>query len=175
MDWLQLIGILGLGSLISQVVTAFYSHWMTEKSERRRWIRDNKLAAFADLTNELLRFGFDQERDEVTDPLAAHRKVAKALLFMEDESLGSRLHSHFVDQLKLTTLTHQGLRGSEEWTALTEKLLNEMDVLVKDLRTNLLHSDIGTTTGFSAPTQWLIVTGILTLAALIFWVYSIYQ
>ena len=63
-----LVGGLGIGSLITTIVTK----WLEGRSERAQWLRDRRHAAYSALAKKLLSLGVWQGTTTLTAALEAH-------------------------------------------------------------------------------------------------------
>ncbi|MBI1879391.1 MAG: hypothetical protein HYR94_14435 [Chloroflexi bacterium] len=176
MDWIQLIGAFGLGTIVTQLLNIFLTHRITQESEYRRWIRDNKLVAFAAIAEEMLSLGFSQK--EPWNPFAAYAKAARVLLFLEDEELAKHINKFIEDRIRLATFLENDLGNTPEAKELYIKLYSDSNALIGDLRKNLLNprNDITDNTKYILTSaQWYIVAGVIFLTIFVIWLIGILQ
>ena len=85
---LALLSGLGIGSLIATVV----NKWLEGRSERTRWLRDRRHAAYSALAKELVSMSFWSGS---TNPTTAAGLAAEAILLMDDAMLADRITEYF--------------------------------------------------------------------------------
>jgi hypothetical protein len=84
------LGGLGIGSLLTTLITK----WLDVRTERTRWLRDRRYAAYSVLTKELMSMGV---WSGTTTRAAALGIAAEARLLLDDEPLAQRIDAFFAD------------------------------------------------------------------------------
>jgi len=139
MDWIALLGAVGIGAITAKLLDVLFLHKMAEKSEKSRWIRDNKLNAFSLLSKDLLSLGIS--RDDPASPFEGYATASKALLMIDDEDLFKRIDQFIVDLSVLRKLSLKKDQESEEKAHdIYDKLVIDARSLVFALRQDLLVS-----------------------------------
>lgn len=96
MNWIEIIGAIGIGSVITTVITTvlniFWVPKIIEKVERRKWLRDNQLRAFSKLSKELLTFRlYKRGIADDYNPLELLAIASQSIILIEDKELTDRI------------------------------------------------------------------------------------
>ena len=136
MNWeifAALMGGLGLGTILTKLLDIWLERIRHER-EHRKWLRDQRLSAYADLTKDLLSFGLS--RAALADSLFEGYIVAsRAILLTQDKDLTEKIDSFIVDLNRFHILAKTGKPLEEE--TLYPELWHRARDIVGSLRTSL--------------------------------------
>ena len=136
MNWeifAALMGGLGLGTILTKLLDIWLERIRHER-EHRKWLRDQRLSAYADLTKDLLSFGLS--RAALADSLFEGYIVAsRAILLTQDKDLTEKIDS-FIDDLNRFHILAKTGKPLEEETLYPELWHRARDI-VGSLRTSL--------------------------------------
>lgn len=137
MNWgivAALVGALGLGAILTKLLDIFWLERISHEHERRKWLRDQRLSAYVDLTKHLLSFGLSRGAQH-DNPFEGYVVVSKAMLLAHDEDLAKKIDRFIVDLDRFFLLQNEGKDAEAE--ALYEELWNRARGIVGNLRTSL--------------------------------------
>lgn len=102
------------GAIIGKILDAFLLTKMSEKYERKKWLREVKLEAFAKLSEEILSLGLKQ--GNFNNPWKFKSLGSKAFLFIEDETLIDEI-KEFIEAVAKLSMGDTGVTidSSEEF------------------------------------------------------------
>lgn len=115
--FLEFAGAVGLGGLLVKILDIMWLHKVLEKSERKKWLREQRLRVYSELSKELMALGKHYGTRE--DPFKAYSFVAEAILLVDDDELGKRLEQFF------THISNLYKKGMMEKPDVTEKELED--------------------------------------------------
>jgi len=116
MNWIQLVGAFGLGAIIIKIMDALWINKIIENSEKKKWLRDNRLKCFSELSGYILSLGLKE--DIYDNPFKLYAKIASSMLLINDERLVSEIDNFVVRLDKM----HAGNINEDE----KHKLYNEL-------------------------------------------------
>ena len=100
MDSLAIIGtVIGsaaFGAVAGKLLDAFILTRISDKYERKKWLRQTKIEAFTQLTEEMLSLGIKGQVHD--DPWRFRALAAKAILLLDDPKLVEKIQT-FIDEL----------------------------------------------------------------------------
>ena len=151
MDSLAIIGtVIGsaaFGAVAGKLLDAFVLTHISDKYERKKWLRQTKIEAFTQLTEKMLSLGIKGQVHD--DPWRFRAFAAKTILLLDDPELEEKIRT-FIDELyKINTGFYAAISNlPESGSKATKKdfekgfALNEMekeaikiaDQLAKNLR-----------------------------------------
>jgi hypothetical protein len=135
MQWVQLAGAVGVGAIVTKLLDVFWLARITRETERRKWLRDRRLAAYADVARDFLSFGFSRKA-LFENPFEAYAVAARAILLAEDDALATDIDLFIVDLDRFY---------QEQERADSKKLYEELHArsrdIIRRLRTALTASD----------------------------------
>lgn len=140
MNWIQLISAVGVGALITKLMDVLWLQKVVHQNEHKKWLREQRLEAYSELTEELLSLGKKQGTRE--DPFKGYALVAKTTLLVEDERLAIELEEFFTNVSNLFT---EAIKRDDDPTKKPESELNAAYdiVLAKSRRlVNMLRASI---------------------------------
>ncbi|WP_375320631.1 hypothetical protein [Aliivibrio logei] len=143
MDWIQLLGAVGVGALITKVIDVVWLQKVLRDNERQKWLRDKKLDAFEAMTKEILSLG--RASDIHLDPFKGYALSARTILLVDNDEFIDEIDD-FVNgtfNLKKEYDKYQIGESDKEYSELEgafEQLAKDSRVLVKKLRKSLLES-----------------------------------
>ena len=91
-----IIGSAAFGAVVGKFLDAFVLSRINDKYERKRWLRQTKIEAFTQVTEELLSLGVKRQLHD--DPWRFRALAAKAILLLDDPILIKDIHI-FIDEL----------------------------------------------------------------------------
>jgi hypothetical protein len=134
MNWIAFSGTLGLGAILTKLLD-FWLARMTREAEHRKWLRDQRLAAYADVARDFLSFGFSRGA-QFQNPFEAYAVIAKAWLLVHDDDLANEMDvfivklDRFFEVQNQENADHQQRPESEElYNQLNEKSRNIIRLL----------------------------------------------
>ena len=147
LDYLVAIGTLAtplmgltIGAILWKYQRSFESNIKLEerrrddRREHRQWLRDQRLSAYADLTQDLLSFGKSRGAKH-DDVLEGYVVASRAILLVHDEDLIAKIDSFFADRGKLNRLIDQ--EKEAEGKMLIGAMRDKAHEIVGNLRTSL--------------------------------------
>lgn len=96
MNWIEIIGAIGVGAVITKVLDIFWLPKIMEKIEKREWLRDNRLRAFSKLAKETLSLRLGEEAFDFDNPYKFYEIAAEPMLLIEDSEIKSRINNFIV-------------------------------------------------------------------------------
>jgi hypothetical protein len=100
MDSLAIIGtVIGsaaFGAVAGKLLDAFVLTRISDKYERKKWLRQTKIEAFTQLTEKMLSLGIKGQVHD--DPWRFRALAAKAILLLDDPKLVEKIQT-FIDEL----------------------------------------------------------------------------
>lgn len=142
MDLIQLASAVGVGALLTKVLDIIWLQKVTREAERRKWLRDQRLKVFSELSKEALTFGLHKkDQDNAFRTLAIS---AEAMLLIPDAKLAERIDSfsialfNFNDSIEKI---NEGKAAEGSNRAEYDRLWNEARDIVADLRSFLLEAE----------------------------------
>jgi len=91
-----IIGSAAFGAVAGKLLDAFILSRVSDKYERKKWLRQTKIEAFTQLTEQMLSLGIKGQLHD--DPLRFRALAAKAILLLEDPILIKNIYI-FIDEL----------------------------------------------------------------------------
>jgi hypothetical protein len=88
MDWIQLLGAVGIGAIVTKILDVLWLQRTMQKSEHRKWLRENRLKAYSALAQELLAHGPWSGPQEPTQLFAL---AAEAMLLADNEQMARQI------------------------------------------------------------------------------------
>ena len=140
MDWLQIASAFGVGALVVKVLDIVWLQKAMRDSERAKWLREKRLAAYSDLTKEILSLGqCSNVRENAFDGYAL---ASEAILLVENEKLAFEIEHFFT---MVSNLYKEAIRDDKDPSKKSEGhlegayelVVKESRRLVKELRKSL--------------------------------------
>ena len=134
-----LIG-LAIGAMLWKYQRSFESNIRLEEQHRDdrrehlKWLRDQRLSAYVDLTKHLLSFAVSRGAQH-DNPFEGYVVVSKAMLLAHDEDLANKIDLFIVDLDRYFLLQNEGKDAEAE--ALYAELWGRARDIVGNLRTSL--------------------------------------
>lgn len=91
-----IVGSVAFGAVAGKLLEAYLLAPISDRFERKRWLRERKIEAFTKLTEEMLSLGL--ERGLQDNPWRFRALGAKAILLIEDKKLINDIQK-FIDEL----------------------------------------------------------------------------
>jgi hypothetical protein len=116
--------------------------WLTrvaQDNERRKWLRDQRVAAYAEVAKDFLSFRMSGNRRH-DNPFEAYAIASRAILLAHDDALATRIDDFIGDY---DTFSEFQKREDADSQARAEQLYGELHSrareIVRDLRTALVN------------------------------------
>ena len=136
MNWFEIVGVLGFGAVLDKLIDIFWKDRIRHEREHRKWLRDARLSAYADLTKYLLSFGVSRGAQQ-DNPFQWYVIASRALLLADDEDLIAKIDVFLVDLEHHAQLLKE--ENYAEAEALYSRLWDRARGIVGDLRTSLVQ------------------------------------
>ena len=88
MTWIQLLGAIGIGAIVTKILDVVWLQRMMRESDRRKWLRESRLRAYAVLARQLLAHGPWSGPEEPTELFSV---AAEAMLLADDEQMAQEI------------------------------------------------------------------------------------
>ncbi|EOB3677408.1 hypothetical protein [Vibrio parahaemolyticus] len=143
MDWIELLGAVGVGALVTKLIDVLWLQKILRDNEKEKWLRDKKLEAFEVMTKEILSLG--KASDIHLDPFKGYALSARTILLVDSDELIDEI-DEFVNgtyNLKKEYDKYQAGESDKEYSELEgayDKLAKDSRELVRKLRKSLLES-----------------------------------
>lgn len=133
--WLQIVSAASFGAIVVKLLDILWLAPVTKEAERRKWLRDQRLAAYADVARDALslRIGGDQDHE---NPFQAYAVASRAILLAHNDDLASRIDQFIVDLDHFYELDDDKTKQAEAKTEY-EGLSDRARTLIKDMRSEL--------------------------------------
>jgi hypothetical protein len=135
MDWIEIVGAVGFGAIVTKLLDILWLQRVMLENDRRRWLRDKRLQAFATVTRDFITLGLTR-----TDPSHFHEgyvAAAEAMLLAGDDELATRIDRYIVRLDRFYDLDRKGENRE------SERLYSDLNVearnLVKMLRESITN------------------------------------
>jgi hypothetical protein len=144
MDILSILGGIGLGYIIAK----FIDFWLQDKIDRQqhaRWLRDNRLRAFAEVTKEFISLGAHAPGQRTSFEMYA--AVSQALLLIDDDPLTIRIDTFIRKWGRMSHLVDESSKDNDaqfdkEAKKLFHELQEEARSITDSLRNLVLHDKV---------------------------------
>lgn len=142
MSWIQILSAIGFGAIVTKLLDVVWLQRALRKSERDKWLRDQRLRSFSLLSKELISDGLSKGSDEIR---LAKEIVAEVLLLLPKTHLRVEVKEFFEDvektKRKIDHFINNGSSTLEERAELREKekirLRDKAEYILNGLRTTL--------------------------------------
>lgn len=140
MDWLQIISAVGIGALLTKVLDIVWLQRAVRESEKRKWLREQRLRVYSGLAVEILSMGKSMEERE--DAFSGYALAAETVLLVDDERLANDIEHFFT---MLANIFSEGSKADDDPAKRSEEnlegayrvVIEESRRLVKELRKSL--------------------------------------
>jgi len=123
MDWIQLLGAVGIGAIAAKLLDVLWLQRTIHESEKRKWLRDQRLKAFTSLSKVLLSEGLWY--GNVESPSAMELAAEAVLLLPEDNELVGLIEEYIPDvsdtKRRIDRFINNGESTVEERTKMREE------------------------------------------------------
>ncbi len=137
MNWIEIIGAIGVGAVITKVLDIFWLQKIMEKIEKREWLRDNQLRAFSKLAKETLSLRLGEEAFDFDNPYKFYDIAAEPMLLIEDSEIKDRINNFIVS---LDEIFQIEKAGEETPESKYNKMVTESRAIVDLLGSLLLKN-----------------------------------
>ncbi|MGL0931520.1 hypothetical protein ACSTDZ_21335 [Vibrio vulnificus] len=140
MDWFELISAAGVGAVTIKLLDIVWMQRVIRESEKKKWLREKRLAAYSKLTSEVLSLGREFQTRE--DVFKGYALAAEAMLLADNKRLAERIESHFT---MISNLYKETTRDSSDPLKKSESelegayllVINDSRSLAEELRKSL--------------------------------------
>ncbi|HBS80452.1 hypothetical protein [Alloalcanivorax sp.] len=140
MDWVQIVSAVGVGALLTKLLDIVWLQRSIRESEKRKWLREQRLRVYSTLAAEVLSMGKSMESRE--DVFVGYSLAAEAMLLAGDEKLANDIEHFFT---MLANIFGEGRkadndparRSEEDLEGAYQVVVRESRRLVKELRASL--------------------------------------
>lgn len=142
MTWIQLLGAVGIGAIVTKLMDLLWMQRLQEATERRRWLRETRLSAFSRFARCALSLGLPGDAESLTsfDPFKAMSTAAETLLLVDDQDLRRRIFEFIV----LLDRLHQHIGStSPDGNAVYEQAWEQARALMEELSQLTVSGRIG--------------------------------
>ncbi len=130
LDWFELISAAGAGAVTIKLLDIVWMQRVIRESEKKKWLREKRLAAYSKLTSEVLSLGREFQTRE--DAFKGYALAAEAMLLADNKKLAERIEGHFT---MISNLYKEVTRDSSDPLKKSESELEGAYLLViKDSR-----------------------------------------
>ena len=137
MNWIGIIGAMGIGAIIVKLLDIFWLQKIMEKSEKRKWLRDNQLRSFSKLARETLSLRLGEDAFNFDNPYKFYGIAAESMLLIEDSEIKSRINNFIV---RLNEIFEIHKAGEEIPDSKYNKIVKESRAIVDLLGSLLLKN-----------------------------------
>lgn len=135
MNWIEFIGAIGIGAVITKLLDIFWLEKIIEKRERKRWLRNKQLKTFSELSRELLTFRlYKKGVADDYNPFELLAIASQSILLIEDKKLAARI---IYLTLRLKEMFNKDI-SDEKRSQLVNELWKMGSGIVDELRTSLV-------------------------------------
>ena len=140
LKFVPLVGAIGIGAIATKLLDIIWLQRALNKSERKKWLREQRLKTYSKLAQELLSLGKSEETRK--DPFKGYSFAAEAILLTDKQKLADSLEKFFTMSHNLYFEAQRlpndpSKKPEEELESAYEYLFKESRRLVKELRKTL--------------------------------------
>ena len=135
--WLQIFGAASVGAVVVKLLDILWLTPATWRAEHRKWLRDQRLAAYAEVARDILSFRLGGGQDH-ENPFQAYAVASRAILLAHSDDLAKRIDQFIVDLDRFYRLDSAQGKEAEAETQYKE-LSDRARNLVSDLRGTLIE------------------------------------
>lgn len=140
MNWIQIISAVGIGALLTKVLDIVWLQRAVRESEKRKWLREERLRVYSRLAEEILSMGKSMNARE--DTFLGYTLAAEAILLVDDDKLARDIEHFFT---MLANIFSEGIKADDDPTKRSDEhlegaykvVIEESRRLVKELRKSL--------------------------------------
>ena len=92
MNWIELVSAIGLGALATKVLDIMWLQKALSNSEKRKWLRVERLRVYTKLTEDILSLGKNMKS---RDSFSGYALASEAMLLVENEDLAKDIENYF--------------------------------------------------------------------------------
>jgi hypothetical protein len=137
----EIISILGIGSILGIVISKLFDIlWLQKtvmKNESIRWIRDQRLRVFRELSGDLVTLGLRDCRKDILEIVAV---ASEATLLIADKALEERIMKFIDDLCNLLELKGSNIDKNDKQEI--NRLVSEARSIIESLRGALLDETL---------------------------------
>ncbi len=158
MNWLQFTTALGIGAILTKLLDITWLNRVAQESERRKWLRDQRLAAYAEVAKDFLSFRLSGDR-QPENPFEAYAVASRAILLAHDDALATRIDRFIADLDRFNELEKKDDSNSQTSARqLYDDLNDRAREIIRELRTELTTSEnMERSAGHKAPWRALFI------------------
>jgi len=133
-SWISLIGAAGIGAIIIKILDIVWLQKRLERSENRKWLRDQKLKAYSELSKAVLSIGLGEHIiKNLKNPYEFYSISSQAILLLENDDLVEKINQYVVNWDKLVNENLSEIESNIIYINLVEKSKSIVKELHKDL------------------------------------------
>ena len=138
MNWIQFAGALGVGAVLTKLLDILWLNRIAQENERKKWLRDQRLAAYAEVARDFLSLRLGGGR-QVENPFEAYAIASRAILLAHDDALADRIDRFIVDLDHFYELEKQSGTDNQKRSAqLYKDLSDRAREVTRELRVALV-------------------------------------
>lgn len=138
MTVMEVIGVLGIGSILGIIVSKLFDIlWLQKivlKNEGIRWLRDQRLKTFKEVSREFSTLGLTKSKKEILEIAALASEVS---LLINDKALRGKIKKFVNDLFDL--LNSPGSQVNENHEIELKRLSTEAEAITDELRNIILN------------------------------------
>ena len=135
-NWISLIGAAGIGAIIIKILDIIWLQKVFDSSEHKKWLRDQKMKAFSELSKAILSIGLGENLIEnLNNPYEFYSISSKTILLLDNDDLIDEINQFIINWDKLV---NENL-STEESDMIYKNLLKNSKIIVKELRNDLIR------------------------------------
>jgi hypothetical protein len=134
MDWIALVGAVGVGAVATKILDVVWLPRVTQRAAHAEWLRNQRLAAYTAVAEDFLSLGLN--RNNVDNPFEGYAKISKALLLADDDKLAEEI-AQYIAELDRFHVAQQNSTSQDEADRLYNQLMPKARVLVTKMRGSL--------------------------------------
>ena len=133
-NWISLIGAAGIGAIIIKILDIVWLQKIYDRSEQKKWLRNQKMKAFSEFSEALLSLGLGENLKIGKNPYEFYSLSSVTILLLENDNLVNKIDRFIINWDKLI---NENL-SKEESDMIYYNLIKNSKTIVKELRNNLI-------------------------------------
>lgn len=133
-NWISFLSAAGFGAIIIKLIDILWLQKVVEIAEHKKWLRNQKIKAFSNLSEALLSLGLGENLKIGNNPYEFYSLASATILLLENDELIKRIDQFVIDWDKLV---NEDIK-KEKSDLIYNNLLKESKLIVKELRNDLI-------------------------------------